>query len=96
MAQEHHEEFLRLFGEKLDEGGKYYQPLEVMGLPEDIAHCAVYLASDEARFVTGQNIVVDGGLTTHLSPFASENARRRNADPWDEIVAWIKAHKKSE
>ncbi len=31
------------------------------GEPEDIANMAAYLASDEAAFVTGQNIVVDGG-----------------------------------
>jgi len=28
---------------------------------EDIAYCALYLASDEARWVTGANFVIDGG-----------------------------------
>ena len=35
----------------------------MVGEPVDIAYLAVYLASDEARFVTGQEITVDGGLT---------------------------------
>ncbi len=33
-----------------------------LGEPEDIAHAAVYLASDEASFVTGMNLIVDGGV----------------------------------
>ena len=32
------------------------------GLPEDIAGAAVYLASDDARYVTGTCILVDGGM----------------------------------
>ncbi len=35
-----------------------------MGRPDEIADCAVYLASDEARFVHGTGMVIDGGLTT--------------------------------
>ena len=31
--------------------------------PEDIAHCALYLASDESRMITGQVIPVDSGVT---------------------------------
>lgn len=37
-------------------------PLGRAGQPEDIAHAAVYLASDEARYVTGVVLPVDGGL----------------------------------
>ena len=40
-------------------------PLRRIGEPEDIAYCALYLASDEASWVTGTNITVDGGETAH-------------------------------
>lgn len=33
-----------------------------IGTPEDVAWCALYLASDESTFVTGANLVVDGGF----------------------------------
>ena len=38
------------------------QPGGRPGVPEDIAWGCVYLASDEARFVTGAELVIDGGL----------------------------------
>ncbi len=38
-------------------------PLKMMGEPEDIAYAFLYLASDEARYVTGQVLGVNGGLT---------------------------------
>lgn len=38
-------------------------PLGHMGEPDDIAWACVYLASDEAKFVTGSELVVDGGYT---------------------------------
>jgi NAD(P)-dependent dehydrogenase (short-subunit alcohol dehydrogenase family) len=38
-------------------------PLGRMGEPDDIAWCAVYLASDESKFVTGAEFAVDGGFT---------------------------------
>jgi 2-keto-3-deoxy-L-fuconate dehydrogenase len=40
------------------------QPMGRFGRPEEIAAAAVYLASDEAAFITGQTIVIDGGWTT--------------------------------
>ena len=38
-------------------------PAQAFGTPDDIANTAVYLASAEARYVTGQTIHVNGGLT---------------------------------
>lgn len=42
-------------------------PLARIGTPDDIAAVVVFLCSDLARFVTGQNIVIDGGMTLHGS-----------------------------
>jgi NAD(P)-dependent dehydrogenase (short-subunit alcohol dehydrogenase family) len=38
-------------------------PLGRLAQPEDIAYCALFLASDESSYITGAEIVVDGGLT---------------------------------
>jgi NAD(P)-dependent dehydrogenase (short-subunit alcohol dehydrogenase family) len=39
------------------------QPLAHLGQPDEIGFAALYLASDEASFVTGQTFVLDGGAT---------------------------------
>lgn len=39
------------------------RPLRRIATPDDIANAALYLASDESRFVTGSSLVVDGGVT---------------------------------
>ena len=49
-----------LMRERLAQG----QPIRRAGIPEDIANAAAWLASDEASFVTGHALVVDGGITT--------------------------------
>lgn len=40
-----------------------WQPLQYVGRVDDIAQAALFLASDASRFVTGQNLVVDGGIS---------------------------------
>ena len=49
-----------------EEGLKFYnalQPIGRLGEPDDIANGVLYLASDEASFVTGAELVIDGGFT---------------------------------
>ncbi len=41
-------------------------PAGRVGVPQDIANAALYLASEEASYVTGTELVVDGGWTCHL------------------------------
>ena len=41
-------------------------PLRRTGVPMDIANAIAFLSSDDASFITGQAIVVDGGLTIQL------------------------------
>lgn len=60
------EEFLERFADVFEAGRKAAQALPLIGQPEDIANCAIYLASDESRFVTGINITVDGGMIAKL------------------------------
>ena len=40
-------------------------PMRRAGTPEEIAAAMVFLASDEASFITGAELIVDGGLTAH-------------------------------
>jgi NAD(P)-dependent dehydrogenase (short-subunit alcohol dehydrogenase family) len=47
----------------LDQMSSMAVPLGVKGLPDDIANGVLWLASDESRYVTGAELVIDGGLT---------------------------------
>ena len=42
------------------------QPVGRVGNPMDIAEAVLYLASEKASFITGQNLVVDGGMTAQM------------------------------
>jgi len=41
------------------------QPIGYLGEPEDVAYGVLYLASDEGRYLTGSELVIDGGWTAH-------------------------------
>jgi meso-butanediol dehydrogenase/(S,S)-butanediol dehydrogenase/diacetyl reductase len=43
------------------------QPLGRIGVPRDVANAIVFLASDEAAYITGTAVYVDGGVTARLS-----------------------------
>ncbi len=51
----------------LEDDQRAKTPLDRVGTPGDIADVVVFLCSDLARFVTGQNLVADGGMTLHGS-----------------------------
>jgi NAD(P)-dependent dehydrogenase (short-subunit alcohol dehydrogenase family) len=71
------------------------QPWPDIGQPEDIAHAALFLASDESRFCTGETLRVDGGLlaagpglfpnaavhATAAGSFSQGNTRRASPPP---------------
>jgi 2-keto-3-deoxy-L-fuconate dehydrogenase len=63
------EERITTLGEELGGYDKAYnvfvsrQPMMRFGTPEEVASLCVYLASDESRFVTGQLLAIDGGMT---------------------------------
>ncbi len=56
-------EMTAALGEEVLEEVKKRTPLGRLGDPQDVADAVLYLASDAAGFITGQVIVVDGGLT---------------------------------
>ena len=45
-------------------------PTHTLGEPEDIGYAAAFLASDEAKYITGQTIIIDGGQILPESPEA--------------------------
>ncbi|WP_145515193.1 SDR family oxidoreductase [Yersinia massiliensis] len=50
--------------DKLTEQIRLLVPIKRMGTPTELAHAAVFLASDESRFVVGTELRVDGGVTS--------------------------------
>jgi NAD(P)-dependent dehydrogenase (short-subunit alcohol dehydrogenase family) len=50
-----------------------HTPLARAGTPEDIANAVLYLGSDEASYVTGQVLSIDGGMTMHQPTYADSH-----------------------
>lgn len=92
-GEQYGQEYIERFGKVTEALYKNYQPLPVVGTPEDIAYCAVYLASDESRFVTGSNITVDGGATARLSIFRTFTPEMRQKE--QEMQEWFENLKKT-
>lgn len=55
-------------------------PLGFVGEPEDVGDAVVWLAGDQSRWVTGQNIAVDGGHTLRRAPDLEKGIRLRMGD----------------
>jgi NAD(P)-dependent dehydrogenase (short-subunit alcohol dehydrogenase family) len=55
--------FARLGGAAAATSLSGFTPLRRVGMPTDVADVAVWLCSDDARFITGQSLLVDGGFT---------------------------------
>jgi NAD(P)-dependent dehydrogenase (short-subunit alcohol dehydrogenase family) len=52
---------LRMRGTSAEEVGRAY-PMQRIGQPAEVAAAIAWLSSEEASFVTGQNLLVDGGI----------------------------------
>jgi NAD(P)-dependent dehydrogenase (short-subunit alcohol dehydrogenase family) len=72
MGKDQSPEALAAFKKALGAG----QPIGRVGEPDDIANAALWLASDESSFVTGEAMVVDGGVQA--------------GRPWARVADWIR------
>jgi NAD(P)-dependent dehydrogenase (short-subunit alcohol dehydrogenase family) len=54
------------------------QPIPRSGIPDDVAQCVCWLASDRSTFVNGEDVVVDGGMTRGR-PFTPQQENLRQA-----------------
>ena len=53
-------------GSEIEGPDAFQQPAGRVGKPEDIASMVIYLCSDKAGFITGENICIDGGMTRQM------------------------------
>jgi len=57
-------EFARALYEHDEDGVASRYPMKRLGTPEDTAKLAAFLLSDDASWITGQTVVIDGGITS--------------------------------
>ena len=63
--------------------------LPSLGMPNDIANVVAFLASDDARYMTGQTVVVDGGTWHQVSCWVLQPRMRHTVIYWlQEWPAW--------
>ncbi|MGI8317366.1 SDR family oxidoreductase [Halobacillus mangrovi] len=55
-------------GQEFREAQKWVTPMGRLGSPEEVANVALFLASDESSYVTGEDIAVDGGIMAYTWP----------------------------
>jgi len=53
------------------------QSIRRAGIPEDIANAALFLASDSSSFITGETLLVDGGLLSGRIPYDPQEAQEK-------------------
>ncbi len=83
-------EFVARFGDTLRTWYHASQPLPRQGLALDVGEAVAFFASSAALFVTGQDLLVDGGLT--LRPGTPGYVPVWRTEKGQEMQAWIEAH----
>ena len=53
-------------GSEIADADALQQPVGRVGKPEDIAEMVLFLCSEKAGFITGENICIDGGMTRFM------------------------------
>jgi NAD(P)-dependent dehydrogenase (short-subunit alcohol dehydrogenase family) len=56
-------------GEEAQRGAGLAVPMRRLGQPDEVASAVVWLCSDQASYVTGATLLVDGGLRAGAAPF---------------------------
>lgn len=79
VQDEHQERFLRNDNAEYRERAEHCHPLQKVGRASDVADAVLFLCSDAARFVTGQELTVDGGFSIQ-DPWVVMSSANENPD----------------
>ena len=77
------ENHLKVLGEFDQQSAGSTIPAGVIGAPHDIGKLALFLASDESRYIVGQTLVIDGGMLAIMPLSAISASRARNSGARD-------------